>query len=63
MINYIIQHSENNVNKYFDLLTFQIGILAFLPVVLYWLTKALHHRVSAIMASGLIVIREKKAIA
>lgn len=41
---------------------FQVVVLAFLPVMLYWLLKRLHHRVSGIVAAGLIIIRETNAI-
>jgi hypothetical protein len=40
----------------------QVVFLAFFPVLLYWLTKRLHHRVSALIAAVLIIIRETNAI-
>ncbi len=40
----------------------QVVVLSFFPVLLYWLLKRLHHRVSGVIAAGLIIIRETNAI-
>jgi hypothetical protein len=48
---------------YLDVITLQIAVLAIFPVLLYWLVKGLHHRTSGIIAAGLIILRERNAIA
>lgn len=40
----------------------QILVLAWIPVVVYWLTKALHNRVSGVIAALLIIQREANSI-
>jgi hypothetical protein len=48
--------------NYADVVLFQIAFLAFFPVLIYWLTKGLHHRISGFIAAGLIILREMNAI-
>ncbi len=40
----------------------QTALLAFIPVLLYLLTRALHHRVSGVFAALLLILREGNAI-
>jgi hypothetical protein len=40
----------------------QILVLAWIPVLVYWLTKALHNRVSGVIAASLIIQREANSI-
>jgi 4-amino-4-deoxy-L-arabinose transferase-like glycosyltransferase len=48
---------------YEPIILMQVGLLALFPVIIYWLTKMLHNRLSAIIAAILIVLREANAIA
>ncbi len=48
--------------NYTNVISLQVGVLAFLPVFIYWLTKGLHSRLSGFMAAGLIILRERNAI-
>jgi hypothetical protein len=48
---------------YMDVIILQVAVLAFLPVFIYWLAKILHHRVSGWIAAGIIILRERNAIA
>ncbi len=41
----------------------QVMVIALIPVLLYWLTKSLHLRLSGVIAAVLIILREKNAIA
>jgi hypothetical protein len=47
---------------YESIIGIQVAILALIPVLLYWLTKDLHNRISAIIAALLITLREANAI-
>jgi len=49
--------------NYKSLIFLQILILAFIPVILYFLTKMLHNRFSGVVAAILIVLREANSIA
>jgi len=48
---------------YLDIVNIQVAVLAFFPVLIYWLTKGLHKRISGWIAAGLIIFREQNAIA
>ncbi|MEA3350819.1 MAG: hypothetical protein U9Q82_09380 [Chloroflexota bacterium] len=48
--------------EYADVVKFQIAVLALLPVLIYWLVKSLHFRVSGLIAAALIILRERNAI-
>ena len=48
--------------SYNSVITLQVGVLALIPVAIYWLTKDLHMRLSGIIAAGLMILRERNAI-
>ena len=50
-------------NRYQDVVTGQILVLALLPIVFYWMGKTLHHRISGILLALLVILREKNGIA
>jgi hypothetical protein len=47
---------------YMDVIRIQLALLAFLPVLIYLLTKGLHHRVSGLAAAILLILRERNSI-
>ncbi len=48
---------------YEDVAIFQVMVIALIPVVIYWLTKSMHLRLSGVIAAVLIMLREKNAMA
>ncbi len=48
--------------RYESVVFLQILALALIPVLIYWLTRALHNRYSALMAAGLVIFREVNSI-
>jgi hypothetical protein len=48
--------------NYMDVVIIQVAVLAVFPVLIYWLAKGLHHRISGFIAAGLIILRERNAI-
>ncbi len=55
-------HSIGGV-EYEPILWMQVAVLALMPVLLYWITRQLHTRVSALIAAFLLIFRETNAIA
>lgn len=50
-------------SNYTHVITVQVLVLALFPVALYLLGARLHHRLSGLLAAGLIIFRETNAIA
>ncbi len=50
-------------DDYEGLIRFQVGVLALMPVLVYWLAKTLHHRVSGLLAALFLIVREVNAFA
>ena len=48
--------------SYEPIIWMQIAVLAFLPVLIYLLTKNLHSRISGVLAASLFILREMNAI-
>lgn len=48
---------------YEEVINYQIAFLALLPVGLFWVTRGLHNRITGILVSSLVVMREANAIA
>jgi hypothetical protein len=48
---------------YLEVIKLQVAVLATFPVLLYWMGKGLHQRISGFIAGGLIILRERNAIA
>jgi hypothetical protein len=48
---------------YEPIIWMQVAVLALIPVLLYWITRQLHTRVSALIAAFLYIFREANAIA
>lgn len=48
--------------KYDRVVFLQILALALIPVLIYWLTRALHNRFSALIAAALVIFREANSI-
>lgn len=48
---------------YRAIVALQVVLLATFPVILFWITKNLHHRASAVILAILIILRERNAIA
>ena len=40
----------------------QVAILAMIPVILYWITRNIHNRISGLIAASLLIFREANAI-
>lgn len=57
-----IVHSLSGL-AYEPIILLQVGILAFFPVVMYWLAKAMFNRFAGVMAAALVILREANAIA
>lgn len=49
--------------SYQNVVSLQVMVIALFPVLIYWLTKSIHHRLSGVIAAVMIVLREKNAIA
>jgi len=47
---------------YDKLVSLQVLVMAFFPVLMYGLVRAMHGRVSAVIAAGLVIFREANAI-
>ena len=47
---------------YEPIIWMQIAVLALIPVLLYWITRQLHNRLSAVIAAALLIFRETNAI-
>lgn len=50
-------------NGYADVVSIQILLSAFIPVVIYILAKSLHTRIAGILVAVMIILREKNALA
>ncbi len=54
-------HAVGGVD-YEPMIWMQVAVLALIPVILYWITRHLHNRVSALIAALLLIFRESNAI-
>jgi hypothetical protein len=56
-----ILHSVGGLN-YEPIIFMQVAVLAIFPVLLYWIARILHNRLSGIIIASLIILREANAI-
>lgn len=55
-------HAVSSSSDYEPIIWMQVAVLGLIPILLFWITRQLHNRISGLIAALLLILREGNAI-